>query len=165
MATPTPCARVTKLPERGSVWPTRLAAQPPARRATRSDDSDVMKPRRRILTLTAAAAAAVLLWLTFGRRTRAAGNDLAGNGTVEATEIDVGAQRPARLLRILVKEGDRVKKGQLLGVLNPGELEAQAQQARGAVGAARAQLTEAERGARVEQVEAARGTLAAAQAN
>src|SRR5438876_11665982 len=124
-----------------------------------------MTPRRRTLIIAVVALAAGMAWLAFGRRTRAAENELAGNGTVEATEIEVGAQRQARLLHILVKEGDRVKKGQLLATLDSGELEAQAEQARGAVGAARAQLTEAERGARVEQVEAARGTLAAARAN
>lgn len=124
-----------------------------------------MTPMRRILILVAAGVAAVVLWLTLGRGTRAAENELAGNGTVEATEIEVGAQRQARLIRILGAEGDRVKRGQLLALLDPGELQAQVEQAWGAVGAARAQLLEAVHGSRTEQVDASRGTLEATRAN
>src|SRR6266542_1824911 len=108
-----------------------------------------MSPKHRILILAGVAAVAVAGWLIVGRGTGAAESELTGNGTVEATEIEVGSQRQARLIRVLVKEGDRVKRGQLLALLDAGELKAQAQQARGAVGAARAQLLEARHGPRV----------------
>src|SRR5438105_1182839 len=124
--------------------PTRAAALPFTARIGRIS----MTSRQRILILAAAAMTAIVLWLALGRGTRAAENELAGNGTVEATEIEVGAQRQARLVRILVKEGDRVKRGQLLVVLASGELKAQEQQARGAVGAARAPLLDGESRAR-----------------
>ncbi len=124
-----------------------------------------MTARRRGILIAVVVLGALLMWLTLGRGTGAAENELAGNGTVEATEIEVGAQRQARLLRLAVKEGDRVQRGQLLAVLDAAELEAQAAQARGAAGAAAAQLQEAERGARREQVEAATGNLQVARAN
>src|SRR5437762_3525465 len=130
MPTRTPCGRATRPPAPAWEWRTRREPRRPARRATQSGDGhrvNEMTLNRRTLLLAAAAAAAVALWLVLGGRTRAAENELAGNGTVEATEIEVGAQRPARLLRILVKEGDRVKQGQLLAELAPGEPEAEAQ--------------------------------------
>jgi HlyD family secretion protein len=124
-----------------------------------------MTPGRRRILLAGVVVAALLVWLILGRRTGAAESELSGSGTVEATQIEVGAQRQARLLRVAVKEGDRVKRGQLLAALDPGELEAQVEQARGAAAAVRAQLEEAEHGARPEQIEAAQGNLAAARAN
>lgn len=52
-----------------------------------------------------------------------------GNGRIEATEIDIAAKLPGRIEDILVQEGDFVKKGQVLVVMQTDVLEAQRNEA------------------------------------
>ncbi len=54
---------------------------------------------------------------------------ISGNGRIEATEIDIAAKLPGRIERILVNEGDFVKAGQLLAVMQSDNLEAQRNEA------------------------------------
>lgn len=44
-------------------------------------------------------------------------------GEIDAAQVDVGVKIPGRLSNILVKEGDMVKKGDILGHLESRELE------------------------------------------
>ncbi len=60
------------------------------------------------------------------------------SGTVEATQVDVTPKISGRLVRILVREGDTVRAGQVVAELEPEELEAQVEQAQAALQAARA---------------------------
>lgn len=87
---------------------------------------------------------------------------ISGNGRVEATEIDIATKLPGRIEKILVNEGDFVKAGQLLAVMQSDTLEAQRneavaqhQQAITAESSARAQVS-----LRESEVEAAEATLA-----
>ena len=50
-------------------------------------------------------------------------------GEVESTEIDVGVKIPGRISQMLVKEGDRVSKNQVLGKLESKEIDAKLQAA------------------------------------
>jgi HlyD family secretion protein len=84
-------------------------------------------------------------------------------GLVDATEIDVAAKVPGRVAALFVKEGDRVKAGARLVTLEVEELTAKVHQASAAIGAARAKLMLAQSGARVEEKQAARKALEAAQ--
>ncbi|TAN30528.1 MAG: HlyD family efflux transporter periplasmic adaptor subunit [Castellaniella sp.] len=70
-----------------------------------------------------------------------------GNGRIEATEIDIATRLPGRIDRILVDEGDFVRAGQILALMNPDSLQAQIEeaaarqhQASHAVAAAQAQV-------------------------
>lgn len=54
---------------------------------------------------------------------------LIGNGRVEATEIDVAAKIPGRIRDILVREGDFVRAGQVVAIMDTENLEAQLRQA------------------------------------
>ena len=54
----------------------------------------------------------------------------AGNGRIEATEIDVATKSPGRVLEILVDEGDFVQPGQVLARMDTEVLQAQLNQAR-----------------------------------
>ncbi|MBI5601251.1 MAG: efflux RND transporter periplasmic adaptor subunit [Gemmatimonadetes bacterium] len=85
-----------------------------------------------------------------------AGDGLGASGTVEATEASLGFQAAGRIERILVNEGDRVKAGDTLAVLDRTELEARHAQARAQLAAAEATLSELERGARSEELAQAR---------
>ncbi|MDP1891760.1 MAG: efflux RND transporter periplasmic adaptor subunit [Gemmatimonadaceae bacterium] len=89
-------------------------------------------------------------------RDRSAGDGLSASGTVEATEASLGFQAAGRIERIRVNEGDRVKAGDTLAVLDRTELEARQAQARAQVAAAEAGLSELERGARREELVQAR---------
>lgn len=67
-----------------------------------------------------------------------------GNGRLEATEVQVASKQPGRLAEVLVDEGDRVRKGQLLARLDTRTLEAQRAQAEAEVLRARENLTTSE---------------------
>lgn len=81
---------------------------------------------------------------------------LTANGTIEATEIKVVAEVGGRLEELLVKEGDRVKAGQVVARLDDEPYRIQAAQAEAALAGARAALEEAGAGARSQEIEAAR---------
>lgn len=81
---------------------------------------------------------------------------IAGNGRIEAVEIDVAAKIPGRVRDILVDEGDYVKAGQVVAHMDTdtllaqrAEAEAQLQQALNAIDIANSQLAQrqSERGA------------------
>ena len=76
-------------------------------------------------------------------------------GQAEATEVHVASKIVGRFEQQLVKEGDQVKKGQLIAVLSSPELDAKLQQAQSAKDAASAQFQKANNGSRSEQVQAA----------
>ncbi len=52
-----------------------------------------------------------------------------GNGRIEAVEIDVASKRAGRVKEILVNEGDFVKAGQVLAIMDTDQLMAQKRQA------------------------------------
>jgi HlyD family secretion protein len=90
-------------------------------------------------------------------RTRDAGGDFLASGTVEATEAALGFQVPGRIARIGPHEGDQVKAGDELAVLDRAELEARRTQAQWQLAAARSLLAEIEAGSRTEELMQARG--------
>lgn len=86
-------------------------------------------------------------------------------GVVEARRHStLSARMPGKIERILVREGERVRKGQELVRFEAGPQEARVAAARAAVAVARAELARAEAGARPQEVAAAGAALAAAQA-
>lgn len=84
-------------------------------------------------------------------------------GLVDATEIDVASKIPGRVLELRVQEGEAVKEGQELVIIQTDELDAKLTQASAASAAATAKLKLAQRGARSEDKEAALRQLEAAQ--
>lgn len=52
-----------------------------------------------------------------------------GNGRIEATEVDVATTLAARLVEVLVQEGDRAQAGEVLARLDTGALDARHRQA------------------------------------
>jgi len=93
---------------------------------------------------------------------RLANGPLEWSGTVEARTISVGSRQGGRVKDVLVREGDRVKAGQALVVLEPGDLQAQLAQAQGQYGQMEANLDKVMvRGssARQQEIAAARARL------
>lgn len=126
----------------------------------------IPKERRPLVLVLALVAVLALGAYWFQARQVAAreATQLQANGTIEADEVEIGAQRPARLAKYLVAEGESVKAGQVVAVLDTSELDAQLEQARGAAALANARLAELLRGTRSEQVRRAEAQVAQAQA-
>src|SRR6478609_2754955 len=85
-------------------------------------------------------------------------------GTLEVTAIDLAPMVPARVVRVLVEEGQIVKIGDTVAVLTQAGLNDQVSESRARLAAAEAQLLELERGARPEEIARAEQDLAAAAA-
>ena len=76
-------------------------------------------------------------------------------GEMEVEEYRVSGKVPGRILELRVKEGDLVKAGDTLAIIEAPEVEAKMVQARNAADAAAAIAQMAQNGARKEQVQAA----------
>ena len=76
-------------------------------------------------------------------------------GQVEVTEYRVSSKVPGRILELRVKEGDHVRKGDTLAIIDAPDVVAKLTQARSAEDAAAAMDEMARRGARAEQVSGA----------
>lgn len=76
-------------------------------------------------------------------------------GQVEVSEYRVSSKVPGRILEIRVKEGDYVKVGDTLAILDAPEVRAKMEQAQGAQNAAAALELKAQNGARQEQIQGA----------
>ena len=120
-----------------------------------------MNPRRILIPAVVLAVAAVALKLTVFRGDGTNGA-LTASGTVEATEAQLGFQSPGRIETIRVREGDPVKAGDTLALLERSELAARRAQAAAQLGAARALLAELEAGSRSEERIQAQQALQAA---
>ncbi|MDQ8154623.1 MAG: efflux RND transporter periplasmic adaptor subunit [Gemmatimonadota bacterium] len=117
--------------------------------------------RAPLLVIALAVIAGVVFVLSRGGRS---GSGLGASGTIEATEAALGFQAAGRIEAIRVHEGDRVKPGDTLATLDRTELAARRAQAEAQLTAARATLTELERGARSEELRQAVEADAAAAA-
>jgi HlyD family secretion protein len=108
-----------------------------------------------IIVLVVAVAAAGVAYSAgwFQRDT-----SLQGSGTVEARDIRVGSKIAGRIDKVLVREGDTVKPGQVLITFDDRELLASLQQSQ-------ASALKAERGYRSEEIAQARAAAEAANAD
>ena len=85
-------------------------------------------------------------------------------GQMEVEEYRVSGKVPGRILELRVKEGDMVKAGDTLAIIEAPEVQAKMSQAQSAVNAASAMEQMARNGARKEQIQAARQLLEQAKA-
>ncbi|HVP38276.1 MAG TPA: HlyD family efflux transporter periplasmic adaptor subunit [Candidatus Saccharimonadales bacterium] len=118
----------------------------------------IPKPAR--IAIPLAVLAAVIAFVVLHHRN---GREaLVASGTVEATDAQLGFQVPGRIESIQVHEGDAVRAGQELAMLDRAETRARREQAAAQAAAARAGLEELERGYRSEEVAQARDAFDAA---
>jgi HlyD family secretion protein len=87
----------------------------------------------------------VTVWYFVGKG-RAAGGGLQASGTVEAVEVQIGAELAGRVAEIFVDKGDLVKAGDQLFRLDDELLQAQYKRAAAALDAAQSNLTTAQTG-------------------
>jgi HlyD family secretion protein len=114
------------------------------------------------LLLLLVAAVAVGWWAVARRDRGSRGVEVAG--TIEATQVDVGAKTTARIRAVHAEEGQAVRRGDLLIVLDEEEPAAEVARLQAAVQVAQGQLKDLLAGARREEVREARAAVARAEA-
>jgi HlyD family secretion protein len=96
--------------------------------------------------------------------------DLVLIGTVDANQVIISPQVQGRLSKLLVDEGSKVKQGDLIAILDPAELEAQARAAAATIDSLRSQVSasqatrEATQGSTTSSVSNAQARLQSARA-
>lgn len=109
------------------------------------------------LCLVALAGAAAAL--SVGCREKADPNVIRMNGTLEAPNVDLAPKVTGRVLEVLVREGDRVKAGDLLVKFDIGETAIAVDRDRAGVASAQARAKDLEAGSRQREVSAAQGEV------
>ncbi|GGN48820.1 membrane protein [Novosphingobium indicum] len=122
-----------------------------------------MKKRVPALIVLAAVVVAVVLWLVL--RSDENPNTLELHGNVDVRQISLAFDGSGRIDALKVEEGDRVKAGELLAVLDTRTLALEARQAEANVSANRQNLLRMQNGSRPEEIQQARDRLDAAQAD
>ena len=113
------------------------------------------RPSRRLV-----AATAVALPLLLAGCRKADDGVLRLNGRVEATLVDLAPKIPGRVLEVKVREGDRVKAGDILVTLDLGETSLSVERDRDALGSAEARLEDLKAGSRSQEVASAEADVA-----
>lgn len=85
-------------------------------------------------------------------------------GNVDIRQVDLGFRVGGRIAEVLVDEGDRVKEGQTMAVLDRDLLAQQRDQAAASLDRQKADLARLEKGYRAEEIAQARASVAAARA-
>ncbi|MEO5618719.1 MAG: HlyD family efflux transporter periplasmic adaptor subunit [Candidatus Eisenbacteria bacterium] len=109
-------------------------------------------------------SAAVIGLLALLAASCASRDGISGSGTLEMDEVDIASLSGGRLIRVRVSEGDLVRAGDTLAVLDRGELVAELAAQAARAQSATAQFRDLQSGARPEEVLAARADVAAARA-
>jgi HlyD family secretion protein len=121
-----------------------------------------MKKRIIPIGLLALAVIGAAWWLT---HRHAASSEIVLYGNVDLREVDLAFNDSQRIAGVLVREGDKVRKGQVLARLDTSRLEPQLAQARAQAAAQRAVVDRMHHGNRPEEVAQARANLTLAQAD
>jgi len=123
-------------------------------------DSSPMPPRRHALSLM------MIPLLAFGVAACSRhGNAIRGSGTIEMDEIDVSSLVGGRVIALRVLEGDTVRAGDTLVVLDRGEVSADLAAQAALTQSATAQYKDLQAGARPAEVLAAQAEQSAAEAD
>lgn len=138
------------------------------------------RTRRRALLASAIAGGAALIWIAapFGPRQDASGSASPGKATRQASALIVaaGVVEPASdevllaneiggtLRSVMVREGDSVRRGQILATINSDELTAQLASSRAALALRAAEVEKLRAGARAQERREAAASLLGAQA-
>jgi HlyD family secretion protein len=142
---------------------------PPAQPAP----ADATAPARRKKSLVAGATVLVVLatlaiGVTLGRfweGSRKDPNQLVLYGNVDLRQVELAFNNSERIAEVLVEEGDKVARGQILARLDTGRLKPEAAEAAAEVDAQQAVVQRLHNGSRPEEIAQARANVASAKAD
>ena len=123
-----------------------------------------MSKKKRIILLAALIIAAVAIYKFVQIRTQTDPNGIRVSGNIEITDAEVSFKIPGRVEKRLVSEGEWVKAGQVVALLDQAELSREVAIRRAEEQAARAFLAELEAGSRTEEIAQAEAGVQKAQA-
>lgn len=115
-----------------------------------------------LLIILAGAGAGLTWWLT---RHENAARELVLHGNVDLRQVQLSFNNSERIAAVLVHEGDRVRRGQILARLDTGRLEPQVAQAEAQVAAQQQVVERLRNGSRPEEIAQARANVDSANAD
>ncbi len=101
-------------------------------------------------------ALSIVAWVAFSFYQAYQPQPIKLQGQIDAQQYSISSKVPGRIDQVLVRKGDNVEKGQLIFTLHSPEIEAKLEQAKAGQKAAGALALEAEKGARTQQIQAAK---------
>src|SRR5580698_253510 len=116
-----------------------------------------------IIAILILAAAGVTTWWLIGRKSTQ--RELVLYGDVDLRQVELAFNNSERIAAVLVQEGDRVKRGQVLARLDTGRLEPQVAQAEATAAAQRQAVERLRNGSRPEELAQARANVESAEAD
>ena len=116
-----------------------------------------------LVLLAAAGTAGYFAWRYAHPKTDA--KELALHGNVDLRQVELAFNTSERIVAVLVQEGDRVKKGQVLARADTSRIEPQIEQAEAIAAAERAIVERLHNGSRVEEIAEAKAQTAAMRAS
>ncbi len=116
-----------------------------------------------VVLVAAAAGIAGATWWYWDRDANRTELELYGN--VDLRQVDLAFNNSQRVAEVLVEEGDRVERGQVVARLDTNRLKPQMQQAEAELAAQRDVVERMHRGSRPEEIAQARANLRSAQAD
>ena len=119
-----------------------------------------MKPKILLILPVIAVVAAGVYW--FRHQPKAPETDLVLHGNVDIRQVELAFNANGRIDALLVREGDRVKQGQLLATLDTGRLQLSLKQAEAQTEAQRQVVARYQAGSRPEEIRQARAQRDAA---
>jgi HlyD family secretion protein len=123
------------------------------------------KPIRVLIALSTLLIAGALTWWFFLRGSEMPKEIIALSGRIESDDAAVAAKTSGRIREITVREGDLVKAGQLIAVLDDEQVKAREEQAQSAVERAEAKLSWARQQIAVLQAQLEESRLGVGQAH
>jgi HlyD family secretion protein len=123
-----------------------------------------MKKRRVIIVLLIAAALTGGVWLWRSLRHVPPANELVLYGNVDIRQVQLAFNGSERIAKMLVQEGDKVRKGQVVAILDVRRLKQTVARAEGQVHAQKEVVARLEAGSRPEEIRKARADVESARA-
>jgi HlyD family secretion protein len=115
-----------------------------------------------LLVLLVVVVIALMWWVT---RHESAARELVLHGNVDLRQVELSFNNSERIATVLVQEGDRVRKGQLVARLDTSRLEPQMAQAEAQAAAQRQVVERLRNGSRPEEIAQARANVESAKAD